>query len=62
MTKHQWAAIYDYCAEYGCTRSEMLADLKADGTVPQDARLIELGRYAGGTTYEAMKTFLEERR
>ena len=62
MTKHQWAAIYDYCADNGCTRSEMLADLKADGTVPQETNLIELGRYAGGNTYEAMRTFLEERR
>ena len=62
MTKHQWAAIYDYCAENGCTRSEMLADLKADGTVPQETNLIELGRFTGGNTYEAMRTFLEERR
>lgn len=61
MTKEQWCAIYDYCAENGCTRRELLADLKADGTVDRNARLEDLGEYASGTSYDAMRKFLEER-
>lgn len=59
MTKAQRAAINNYCEEYGCTRKELLDALKDNGTVEHDTTLEELGKYAKGSTYDAMMCFLE---
>jgi len=58
MTKAQWAAIYNYCEENGITKYDLLAELKANGTVDRSARLEDLGEYASGNTYDAMMRFL----
>lgn len=58
MTKAQWAAIYNYCEEYGCTKYDLLNALKANGTVGRSTRLEDLGEYANGNTYDAMAQFL----
>lgn len=61
MTKAQWSAIYDYCAEYGYDAPrDLLAELKANGTVPQGTRVAELSEYANGKTYDDMYEFLGE--
>ena len=59
MTKAQWSAVYHYCTEYGYdTPKELLAELKANGTVERSTSLSELDEYVGGTTYDDMYRFL----
>ena len=60
MNKEQWAAIYNYCEEYGCTRAEILRALITNGTVERGTKLEELGEYPSDYTYNAMINFLEE--
>ena len=61
MTKVQWRAIYDYCDEYGFdSLNDLLAVLRANGTVERDTTLSELGYYVNGKTYDDMYLFLEE--
>lgn len=61
MTKAQWTAVYHYCDEYGYdSPRELLAELKANGTVERNTTLKELSEYADGTGYDDMYRFLEE--
>ena len=60
MTKAQWKAVFDYCRENACTKYELLAELKANGTVDRSTSLEDLSDYTDGNTYDAMKKFLEE--
>lgn len=60
MNKAQWAAIYNYCEEYGCTKQEILRALVTNGTVERGTKLEELGEYPSDYTYNAMINFLEE--
>ena len=60
MTKAQWKALYDFGRENGYTRFEILAELKGNGTVERSATLEELGDYVNGSTYAAMRKFLED--
>ena len=59
MTKAQWAALYDYADEVGYTLTEILKELKANGTVEENARYYDLGEYTEDGSYDAMRTFLE---
>lgn len=59
MTKAQWSAVYHYCAECGYdTPRDLLAELKANGTVDQGTKLYNLDEYVSGTTYDEMYQFL----
>lgn len=59
MTKAQWSAVYEFCAEYGYdTPQELLTELKANGTVERNTRLSELNEYVNGTSYDEMYQFL----
>lgn len=59
MTKAQWSAVYHYCAEYGYeTPQELLAELKANGTVERNTKLADLDEYVSGTSYDDMYQFL----
>lgn len=59
MTKAQWSAVYDYCAEYGYDAPrDLLADLKANGTVEHSTKLNDLHQYVSGKTYDDMYQFL----
>lgn len=59
MTKAQWSAIYEFCADCGWdSPREVLAELKANGTVDPDTRLSELGDYVSGSSYDEMYQFL----
>ena len=59
MNKAQWSAVYHYCAEYGYeSPRELLAELKANGTVERNTTLPELDEYVSGTTYDDMYRFL----
>ena len=59
MTKAQWSAVYDYCAEYGYdTPQELLKDLKENGTVERSTTLSNLNEYVNGKTYDDMYQFL----
>ena len=60
MKKAQWAALYDFCEELGYTRAEVLAELKANGTVDKNTRLEDLGEYTTDKTYDAMLKFLAD--
>lgn len=60
MTKPQWDAFYDYCAEFGYTSQDVLKALKSNGAIAADAKLKDLGDYTSGTTYDDMMNFLEE--
>jgi hypothetical protein len=61
MTKAQWSAVYDYCADYGYDKpQELLSDLKSNGTVERNARLSDLSKYVDGKTYDDMYQFLGE--
>lgn len=61
MTKAQWSAVYHYCTEYGYdTPKDLLADLKANGTVEHSTKLNDLHQYVSGKTYDDMYRFLEE--
>ena len=61
MTKAQWSAVYDYCTEYGYDApKDILAELKANGTVPHSTKVYELGEYASGESYDDMYQFLGE--
>ena len=61
MTKEQWRAVYDYCAEYGYDEpKDLLADLKANGTVDDSTSLKNLGEFVSGKTYDDMFEFLGE--
>lgn len=59
MTKAQWSAVYNFCAEYGYDApKDILAELKANGTVDRNTRLSELSDYVNGTSYDDMYQFL----
>lgn len=58
MTKAQWAALYTFCEDAGYTRSEVLQELKNNGTVARDTRLEDLSDYVDGTSYDEMMKFL----
>lgn len=58
MTRGQYAAINDYCEEYGYTKKELLEELKANGTVERNTKLEDLGEYANGNDYDSMMQFL----
>jgi hypothetical protein len=59
MTKAQWSAVYNYCADCGiATPKELLAELKANGTVDTDTTLPKLSEYVNGTSYDEMYQFL----
>ena len=59
MTKAQWSAVYNYCADFGYdTPQELLAELKANGTVEHSTKLTNLDEYVSGKTYDEMYQFL----
>jgi hypothetical protein len=59
MTKAQWSAVYDYCAEYGYdTPHQLLKELRENGTVERSTRLSDLSKYVDGKTYDDMFQFL----
>lgn len=58
MTKQQWAAVYAFCEEFGCSPRELLDELKENGTVDRHTKLEELGDYPMGTSYNEMLEFL----
>lgn len=58
MTRAQWSAVYNYCADFGYTPQELLAELKSNGTVDRDTELPGLGAYVKGKNYEEMYQFL----
>ena len=61
MNKAQWSAVYHYCADCGYeSPRELLAELKANGTVEHSTKLTELDEYVGGKTYDDMYQFLGE--
>ena len=61
MNKSQWSAVYHYCTEYGYdTPKDLLADLKANGTVERSTMISDLDEYVSGKTYEDMYCFLED--
>ena len=61
MNKAQWSAVYHFCDDCGYdSPREVLAELKANGTVERNTQLVELGEYANGNTYDDMYKFLEE--
>ena len=61
MNKAQWSALYNYCAEYGYDApKDILAELKANGTVPSGTKLSELADYVNGKTFDDMYQFLGE--
>lgn len=60
MTKSEWKAVYDFCAEYNIPMSMLLRELRANGTVDRRDTLDDLGRYVNKHTYEDMIRFLEE--
>ena len=60
MTKAQWRAVYDFCRENCIKVNELLSELRENGTMGQNASLEELSDYTDGSTYNAMKEFLEE--
>ena len=59
MNKAQWKALHDYCEDVGYENSsELLHDLKANGTVSQRATVQEIAEYVDGNTYDDMYEFL----
>jgi hypothetical protein len=60
MNKAEWAAVYDYCNEYACTRAELLKELKTNGTIRREDSIEDLGEYVRQHTYDDMIRFLEE--
>ena len=61
MTKAQWSAVYDYCADCGYdTPQELLGELKSNGTVERNSRLTDLSKYVDGKSYDDMYQFLGE--
>lgn len=61
MTKAQWSAVYDYCAEYGYDQPrDLLDDLKSNGTVDNGTKLNQLHQYVNGKSYDDMYQFLGE--
>ena len=60
MNKAQWKAIHDIAEIYGCSNTDIIEELKANGTVDRDTKLEELYRYVTGTSYDDMFNFLEE--
>ena len=60
MTKSEWAAVYTYCEEYGCTKAELLRELKNNGSIAREDSLEDLGGYVREHTYDNMIRFLED--
>lgn len=58
MTKSQWAAVYHFCDEFGCSPRELLDELKESGVVDRSAKLADLGEYPAEPSYDAMMMFL----
>lgn len=60
MTKAEWVAVYKYCEENGCTKAELLRELRSNGTIDRRDTLDDLGDYVRGHTFDDMIRFLEE--
>lgn len=60
MNKAQWAALHGFCEEFGYTRAEVLAELKANGAVDKNTRIEDLGEYTSEKTYDSMLKWLAD--
>ena len=59
MTSAQWKAIYDFCDALGCSRTELLKELRACGIIDPKAPIEELGNCVSRKDYDTMLKFLE---
>ena len=60
MNKEQWKAINDFCEDCGYFASEVLYNLKFNGTIGRFDTFDDLSKYPKNDTYEAMYVFLTD--